>query len=182
MDEPAITADMHSALGSTDYEDRLNGLEFRVKEQKSLAKKIRGDMEADGLTPSQAANGVFDAVRYTAVSDAHEYGAASQAALDALKAKGYEVGQVKNFWVKDDMAYKGINVKLVSPNGTQVELQFHTPESFEAKMSPQMHKVYDEQKLVPKSSPEWWGYERQMMDFMTNEVGVTTPPGAVDVT
>ena len=47
--------------------------------------------------------------------------------------------------------YQGVNVHLVSPSGVRVELQFHTPQSFEIKQA--SHEVY-EIRRSPSSTPE----------------------------
>lgn len=56
----------------------------------------------------------------------------------------------KNYWPSGD-DYSGVNTNLRAPNGLAWELQFHTPQSFELKMS--SHYVY-EQVRQPDVSTE----------------------------
>ena len=47
----------------------------------------------------------------------------------------------KNHW-RDDLEYKGINTRWVTPEGQRFEVQFHTAESFHAKQQI-THKAYE---------------------------------------
>ena len=52
----------------------------------------------------------------------------------------------KNHW-RDDLEYKGINTRGVTPEGQRYEVQFHTAESFHAK------KQYHRQGLRAVAQP-----------------------------
>ena len=155
-----------------------SGLEFRLKEQDSMARKIRDD-SAPGEKGSlnAAAAGVFDANRYTGLSTNNDdYAAASQATLDSLRGQGYQVVQIKNTWNDQSNPYRGVNVKVVSPTGDQIELQFHTPDSHARKF--EMHGLYEQQRLLEKGSPEWQALNDQMW-AISESLGV--PPGIEDL-
>ncbi len=52
--------------------------------------------------------------------------------VERLKAEGFELVKLKNLWA--DEQYKGVNSQWRRPEtGLRVEVQFHTPESLEAK-------------------------------------------------
>ena len=52
--------------------------------------------------------------------------------VERLKGEGFELIKLKNLW--DSEQYKGINSQWHRPEtGLRFEVQFHTPESFEAK-------------------------------------------------
>ena len=175
--EPKLTEDMRAAMEGSGGE--LGGLEYRVKNQASLAKKIRGNVdEGKPFDTQNVTDNIKDSVRYTAIFDEGDYVNGTQTAIQRLRDKGYQV-DVKSFYVGEEagLAYKGVHGQAISPEGFKVELQFHTPASLEAKFSPQMHKVYDAQKLVPKGSAEWESYEQEMRDYMTS-IGYKNPPGA----
>lgn len=175
--EPKLTADMRAAMKGSGGE--LGGLEYRIKNQGSLAKKIRGNVEEGKPFETQVVtDNIKDSVRYTAIFDEGDYVNGTQTAISRLRDEGYQV-DVKSFYVGEEagLAYKGVHGQATSPEGFKTELQFHTPASLEAKFSPQMHKVYDAQKLVPKGSAEWEAYEQDMRDYMTS-IGYTSPPGA----
>ena len=60
--------------------------------------------------------------------------------VDRLKAEGFELIKLKNLWTADQ--YKGINSQWRMPEtGQRLEMQFHTPESLEAKEL--THKAYE---------------------------------------
>lgn len=60
--------------------------------------------------------------------------------VERLKAEGFELLKLKNLWHKDE--YKGINSQWRRPDtGLRFEIQFHTPESREAKEL--THQAYE---------------------------------------
>ena len=60
--------------------------------------------------------------------------------VERLKAEGFELIKLKNLWTDDQ--YKGINSQWRRPEtGLRFEMQFHTPESLEAKEL--THKAYE---------------------------------------
>jgi hypothetical protein len=175
--EPKLTDDMRAAMAGSGGE--LGGLEYRIKNQSSIAKKIRGNVDEGKPFESQVAtDNIKDSVRYTAIFDTGDYASGTQTAIDRLREQGYQV-DIKSFYQgpEANLAYKGVHGQMISPEGFKVELQFHTPGSLAAKFSPEMHSVYDMQKLVPKGSAEWEGYEQQMRDYM-GTLGFSMPPGA----
>ena len=57
-----------------------------------------------------------------------------------LKAEGFELIKLKNLWAEEQ--YKGINCQWRRPEtGLRFEVQFHTPESLEAKEL--THEAYE---------------------------------------
>ena len=63
-----------------------------------------------------------------------------RADVERLKAEGFELIKLKNLWAGDQ--YKGINSQWRRPEtGLRFEVQFHTPESLEAKEL--THKAYE---------------------------------------
>jgi len=106
-------------------------LEQRVKSTDSLARKIDSDAvtEFDG-DRSRAADAVSDAVRYTLKVGDENYAQSLDSAVKALEASGFKL-RVKNFWQSGD-PYDGVNIKA-KKDGIEVEIQLHTPSSFEHK-------------------------------------------------
>ena len=60
--------------------------------------------------------------------------------LDLLRKKGYNIIAVDNKW-KDDGAYNGINVDVISPSGVPMEIQYMTENNHDVKEA--MHKYYE---------------------------------------
>jgi hypothetical protein len=106
-------------------------LEQRVKSTDSLARKIDSDAvtEFDG-DRSRAADAVSDAVRYTLKVGDENYAQSLDSTVKALEASGFTL-RVKNFWQSGD-PYDGVNIKA-KKDGIEVEIQLHTPSSFEHK-------------------------------------------------
>jgi len=106
-------------------------LDQRVKSTDSLARKIDGDAvtEFDG-DRSRAADAVSDAVRYTLKVGDENYAQSLDSTIKALEASGFTL-RVKNFWQSGD-PYDGVNIKA-KKDGIEVEIQLHTPSSFEHK-------------------------------------------------
>ncbi len=58
----------------------------------------------------------------------------------------------KNHWLSDPQ-YKGINTRWLAPGGGRFELQFHTPESFDAKEN-RTHRSYERLRSALTTWPE----------------------------
>jgi hypothetical protein len=140
--EPELTERMMKLTAENG--GRLEGLEYRLKTEESLARKIDKEAKQDfGGDTKKASEKISDAVRYTSVIDVANYSDGVQATLNGLKDAGYTVDpkRIKNFWDTGD-DYQGINAKVRHPSGFEFELQFHTPESLKAKE--QTHPHYEE--------------------------------------
>lgn len=130
--EPRITGDLQ-ALGLN-----LWNLQFRVKSVSGTVDKV--------LNRGKRFDALYDVIRYTSVSDVGDYYGDFNRTISTLTAKGYQVVEVTDFWKLTEESrakggYKGINVKMDSPDGAHFELQFHTPESLQAKES--VHVLYE---------------------------------------
>ena len=156
--EPAITASMQKYAEACGAE--MDGLEFRMKDGDSYMRKVRKDAREKG-GQEKAAEGLYDAVRYTQVSDEKNLAQNCKKTLTNLQAEGYNVVGVKNTWKDPTNPYNGINVKLRSPDGQQFELQFHTRDSLRVKE--EIHKLYEEQRKLSKRDPKWKELNDQMM-------------------
>lgn len=167
--EPTITKRMTALADRNGM--KLEGLQFRLKQPDSLARKIEMDAKIMRIDPAKAAEGISDSVRYTALIDSSNYTASVANTLDQLRADGYKA-RVKNFWANGD-PYQGINVALTSPEGHGVELQFHTPESLAVKEI--IHKDYEAYR-VSTSLPE----RQALWVKMTNEATAVPKPANVE--
>ncbi len=124
-------------------EGKMIGLEFRLKSRESTIRKIETKMvEKNFEKPRDVA--IRDALRYTMQFDDQPYGHHNQSlayVLATMEGLGHTVLAVKNYWPPGD-DYSGVNTILRAPNGLAWELQFHTPGSFELKMS--SHEIYEQ--------------------------------------
>jgi hypothetical protein len=113
---------------------------------------------------------IKDSVRYTIQTTSESYTEAVRQSIGELLAQGYDCLKFKNTWGGD--GYKGINSFWIEPNSRQVfELQFHTPESFDAKMT--THGLYEEARLPTTSD-----LRRMQLDALQEKIFDSIPiPG-----
>jgi hypothetical protein len=120
---------------------RLAGLEHMLKGVDRLKEKIAERLRySPHLSPRQAAREVPDAVRFTLEYSESRYTDGVQVDVERLQDAGYKLLKLKNLWAKDQ--YKGINSQWRAPEtDLRVEVQFHTPQSREAKEA--THQAYE---------------------------------------
>jgi hypothetical protein len=119
------------------------GLEFRLKSRDSTIRKIETRMLERGYEKPRDVP-IRDSLRYTMQFGDQPAGHHNQSVayvLATMEGLGHTVIVVKNYWPRGD-DYSGINTILQAPNGLAWELQFHTPYSFELKMS--SHEIYEQ--------------------------------------
>ena len=126
--EPGITKDMELLEDSSAH---LEGLDFRLKGEESISRKILSDSKVERIPLQEAAANIGDSVRYTLILDNNSYIEKMTECLDTLKSKGYTIRKFKNFWGGN--IYQGVNTSIISPDGIKFELQFHTDSSFQTK-------------------------------------------------
>ena len=123
----------------------LYGLDHRLKERDSLARKIQTDMQTHGLPAGQVE--IDDTIRYTVLLDDEppgDYDTSAGEILRLAERRGFAVAEVKNYWPSGD-TYSGLNCVLVTPAGLRWELQFHTIGSLAAR--DEGHGLYEEFRL-----------------------------------
>lgn len=155
--EPAVTPTLSGIAESLG--GKMEGLDFRVKGQASMERKINADI-ADAaergvtMTPAEAAAKINDALRYTMVFPDAEYTSGVARALAKLEADGFQQIKLKNFWGNPD--YQGIN-GIFEKNGQRIELQFHTPMSLKVKED-QLHPLFEKYRVStdPSESGKLW--------------------------
>ena len=149
---------------ATVYEGDMVGLDFRFKSRDSTMSKIESRMLRDHLEDPRDVS-IRDSLRYTMrfkdLPSGH-HGDSVAGVLALMEHTGHQVLTVKNFWPRGD-DYSGINTTLRAPNGLAWELQFHTPASFDLKMS--SHVIY-EQVRAPDATIE---LRRSMYDEMVKQ-------------
>ncbi|WP_328512202.1 hypothetical protein [Streptomyces sp. NBC_00376] len=174
--EPRITESMQGIAGKVDN-GKLIGLEYRLKGEDSLKRKLATDMLEDvGVDPARALGDIKDSIRYTMEVPSNGYTHGVQQAIDDLQAKGFENVTFKNTW--DSAGYKGINSTWRDPlSGQTFELQFHTADSFTAKMDG--HVLYEKERLPGVSPDELAAIKAEQAELFGK---VPVPHGAGDIT
>lgn len=116
-----------------------------------------------------------DSVRYTIQSGDDLYAHNVKQAMDELTSQGYECVKLNNSWGSD--GYQGINSFWRDPTTGQIfEMQFHTPSSFDAKMS--THALYEEERQPQTSDTRRAELADRQAEIFHD---VPTPPGAPDI-
>jgi hypothetical protein len=162
-------------LDRPDPDRRLAGLEHMLKKADRLKEKIADVLLLEShLSPREALDKVPDAVRYTFSYSPDGYADGVRADVERLKAAGFEEVKLKNLWPSSQ--YKGINTQWRRPGtGLRFEVQFHTPESLQAKEL--THGAYErlrrpENETTPVERDELEGFQRRV------NVLLVTPPGS----
>jgi hypothetical protein len=169
--EPAVTAALKRV--TTDKGGKLEGLDYRLKTRESLARKIKLKKEKyPGMEANEAGARILDSLRYTAVFPHEGYTEGVEATLDAAAKAGYQTVMRENYWGGGD-DYDGFHTILRGPDGLDVELQFHTPESLATKEQKQ-HPIYEKFR-ASKDAHERWQLWQQMT---ANAAEIPQPPGA----
>lgn len=150
---------------------RLAGLDHMLKGEDRLKEKLAEYMLAPGVTVRGAMDKVPDAVRFTLTYELDHYAEGVRTDVEHLIAEGFELLKLKNLWHAEQ--YKGINSQWRRPDtGLRFEMQFHTPESREAKEL--THEAYERLRSKTVSAAE----ERELEAYQrrTNAL-LAIPPG-----
>jgi hypothetical protein len=160
--EPRITEAIQAAADRAGH-GKLNGLEYRLKGEDSLKRKVATALLEDArLTPERALANIKDSLRYTVEVPTRKYSHGVQQAVDELRGQGFENVTFKNTW--EGSGYKGINSTWRDPSTGQIfEVQFHTPESFVAKMD--THALYEKGRLPGISRDEYAALQAAQNDL-----------------
>ncbi|WP_052441155.1 hypothetical protein [Streptacidiphilus anmyonensis] len=135
--EPAVTAAVRTLVHLVG-DGRLVGLEYRVKSEHSLKRRVALSLRRH---PVRTAEEVFaqsyDALRYTLCVDPDRYAPCVERALARLLAAGFDSARFRNFWRESRGGYRGVNTVWQGqprPGAARglFELQFHTPDSYRA--------------------------------------------------
>ncbi|MFE0135827.1 hypothetical protein ACFWY6_30285, partial [Streptomyces sp. NPDC059037] len=176
--EPRITDTLQQITHNVD-DGRLIGLDYRLKGEDSLKRKLATQLINQPERSAQSALGkVKDSIRYTVEFPSPHYAPGVQQAVDTLRAQGFESVTFKNTW--DSPGYKGINSTWLDPaTGRIFEVQFHTPESFVAKMD--THVLYEKGRLPGVTREELDAINAQQNE-MFDQVPVPRETGTIDLT
>ena len=142
--DKVITEDLKEAVKSG--HGNLVGLEYRIKGEDSLSRKLEGKAISKGISIKAYAEQVTDVLRYTNSSKPEHLTEDFFNIVGELEKKGYNLIEVTNTFNVPGSPYRGINTLVKDRSGYVFELQFHTPESLEVKEI--NHKLYVEQRLT----------------------------------
>jgi hypothetical protein len=140
----------------------LVGLQFSVKGEDRFKEKVAEEVRAKPeRSIGEVAERMPDALRYTYQVEAACYTDGYWQIRQLLQEKGNEILMSRNSWQETE--YKGINTRWLSPSGQVFEVQFHTPESYQAKEL--THKAYERLRSRATSAAE-----RPLLEAFQREV------------
>lgn len=160
---PKITNDVVAVTAKNG--GKMYGLDYRQKQETSLARKIASDAKNDGVSLEQAAAGVKDSVRYTAVFETKDFTAGYQNVKQSLLDQGYSHVRSKDFFKSYDegkSCIKSVQDVFESPSGVKFEFQFQTPESQGAKEV--THPLYEKSRSAATTKRD----QKRLNDIMTD--------------
>ena len=151
---------------------RLAGLNHMLKGEDRLKEKIAERLTAKpGRSVQDAISAISDPVRFTFTHSPHRYADGVRTDIERLKAEGFELIKLKNLW--SDNQYKGVNSQWRRlETGSRIEMQFHTPESLDAKEL--THQAYERIRgsdATPTERREARAFQRQVNALLPIPVG-----------
>lgn len=152
---------------------KLTGLDFRIKSEPSLERKIYGDSKSSNAAPKDVSFGINDVLRYTYIVDNDSFAEDYFTIMDSLEEQGCRPVKIKNTLKDKQAIYRGVNTVISTGNGENFELQFHTEESFDVKQN-QNHSRYELFRLSATPESEKEELARQMVE---NSSAIKTPSG-----
>ena len=165
-------------IEAADPDRRLAGLEHMLKKADRLKEKVADVLLLESrLSPREALDKVPDAVRYTFTYGPDGYADGVRADVERLKAAGFEEMKLKNLWSSSQ--YKGLNTQWRRPEtGLRFEVQFHTPESLQAKEL--THGAYER---LRRPEDETTPVERDELEEFQCRVNalLVAPPGSEEI-
>jgi len=140
--------------------------------QEKLAKLIA---RFPGTDATELATGIHDGIRYTFIFEAADYVNGIDEAHGKLVENGYHLIEERPSWDSDE--YKGVNSRWRDPaSGVKFEVQWHTPESWEAKQ-----KTHDTYEKIDSLTPPLEEIERLRAYQRAVCAEVPIPPGALQM-
>lgn len=160
---PQITNDVVAVTAKNG--GKMYGLDFRQKQETSLARKIASDARDEGISLEKAAAGVKDSVRYTAVFETKDFAAGYQNVKQTLLDQGYTHVRSKDFFAQykeKKSCIKSVQDVFESPSGVKFEFQFQTPETQGAKEV--THPLYEKHRSASTTTAQ----KERLWDIMTD--------------
>ena len=145
---------------------------FALKSPDRFKEKLAKMIERyPGQPYGELVSAIHDGIRYTFLFATGDYTAGVADATQALRDRGYDLRIRKPSWNEGD--YRGVNSRWCdTDSGVLFEVQFHTPESWQAKQK--THDIYE--KLCDARTPP---SEREQLEEQQRLIvaAIPVPPG-----
>lgn len=173
--EPTVTELLRTIEQRSLHGGFLVGLDRCRKGADRLKEKMAEKLDLGlGVSPSEVAGEIHDAVRYTFCFDADHYVDGHDDVVAQLEASAFTQAYSRNHWL-DGKQYKGINSQWRTSDGGWFELQFHTTESFYAK-DMLTHPAY-ERLRSPRTD---WAERLELESFQQLVCGAVSEPAGIE--
>lgn len=154
--EKTITKDIKEAAKNSNC--KLYGLENRLKTVDSIQRKISKKQVEDNKSEKESMEDIHDSVRYTTISNTKDFVSNYELFKENMSDLGYVEIKCKNYFELFNQGlvkHKSVQSQFSTKDGFSFEVQFHTPESQEAKTK--KIPLYEERRKIdinPKRAKE----------------------------
>lgn len=172
-----ITKDVENAAKRAGGE--IHGLENQLKTKESIERKLNKKINEKGMDITEAANSIKDAVRYTIIAPTDKFVKMYYDFKTDMANKGYSETSCDNYFdkfSKGEVKHKAVQSNFTDKDGYEFEVQFHTPESQDAK--DKKLPLYNERRTTGISERRAKELEKQMEDLAAN---IPDPEGVRDI-
>jgi hypothetical protein len=144
-EEPAITPLIKGVARQSGAE--LKDIEKILRSSDSMKDQLQSASSKDG------AQLLSNALRYVLVFPEQDFSSKYTEAMRALQASGFTKMNAKNYFLDQEPTFLGVQVVLANSEGYHFTIQFHTPESYQAKTD--NHDTYKQyQRAIRKTHPD----------------------------
>jgi hypothetical protein len=153
----------------------LVGLQHCLKGEERFKEKVSDELRSKPeRSIAEITERMPDAIRYTFQLDADQYVGGYWNIRQHLELSGSELLMSRNSW--ENLYYKGVNTRWLSPDGQVFEVQFHTLESYQTKQL--THQAYE--RLRTDAAP---GAERPELRAFQRDASarIPMPDGATEI-
>ena len=157
----------------------MHGLENQLKTKESIERKLNKKVNEKGMSLTDAANSIKDAARYTVISSPDNFVRTYNNFKSEMAKKGYTETSCDNYFDKfnkGEVKHKAVQSNFADKDGYEFEVQFHTPESQNAK--DKKIPLYNERRSSGISESRAKELEKQMEDLA---IGITDPKNIEDI-
>ena len=169
--EPLITDDIVAV--ATVNETKLAGLEYSVKTASSIKDKLERAKQERGVRANfkeekfelSKLSQMKDVIRYTEICNHEDIFSKTDDTIRHMQERGYVLSEVKNYYKSPypGTKYMGVHLNFISPHGQEIELQVHSPESFDVKQ--RGHELYEKIRAVSTSVEDKERYQKQIIEI-----------------
>lgn len=172
-----ITSDVESAAKRSGGE--MHGLENQLKTKESIERKLNKKVNEKDMDITEAANSIKDSLRYTVIAPTDNFVNMYYDFKSDMAKKGYSETSCDNYFDKfgkGEVKHKAVQSNFADKDGYEFEVQFHTPESQDAK--DKKLPLYNERRTTGISERRAKELEKQMEELAQN---IPDPKGVRDI-